>query len=214
VTAAIEAMLQHLSVFIAALGVAVAALTVLFTAGAILAAWLLYRQSKDHREQIEAFLDGARRQLAATEEQKALVIADLRGLAETIPQKAKERLEATITRIERAHASIPPHTQVVQNWFNAWREPDPRGPYRNIASEFNVPVGYPMYLHEIGKLIGLAAIASADPSEIVEKTAPALTQLTQEKLVGMQSRRLLDENFRLTSRGVEVLKAVARQFGP
>lgn len=97
------------SLMLALVGVFVAALGVLFTVGAIAAGFVLFRQSRDHRQLIEEFvqqyreiLDGMRTQVGAQVEG---TIAELRMKSETVEGEAKERLEKVIARLRATAGS-------------------------------------------------------------------------------------------------------------
>lgn len=105
-----------ISIIVTALGVFIGALGALFAVGAIAAGLILFRQSREHRNQIEDFvgrygkiLDGMKEQAQAQIEG---TIAELRLQGEAAEGETKERIEAYIARLEQrrgdAAISLPP----------------------------------------------------------------------------------------------------------
>ncbi|MQA89239.1 MAG: hypothetical protein GEU90_03235 [Gemmatimonas sp.] len=105
-----DALLEQLSATLATtqsavswLAIFVTSLGVLFALGAIVAAFLLYRQSQDHQRRINAFLDDSRAALQGfmtqMEQQKDLVIEEIRREA-VAAGESKEQIEARVRRIE------------------------------------------------------------------------------------------------------------------
>lgn len=88
----------------------VAALAVLFTALAIVGAFVIYRQGQDHQKQIDRFLDNYRSVLdqfvAQTNHQVELTISELRTQLETATDEQKTHIAGAIARLERQRAGI------------------------------------------------------------------------------------------------------------
>lgn len=90
--------------WIAALGLFVGALGVLFAVGAIAAGFILFRQSKEHRERVDKVIREYQSLLSETraqiQTQLDSTIADLRLQADALAGDHKVRLEHTIAKLE------------------------------------------------------------------------------------------------------------------
>ena len=112
--ALLERTNQQLGLWTNPYGVLIASLAALFTFLTIAAAFLLYRQSREHDQRIEKFLTKAQSVLDAlvdqTKIQTSSAIADLQqSLSKIGPGEEKQKLEKRIDRLQEFVNTLPTH---------------------------------------------------------------------------------------------------------
>jgi len=109
--AMLEKTNQQLSLWYNPYAVMIGVLAVLFTVLTIVAAFALWRQSKDYRDQIDGFIAEQQaimdNMVAEGKRQTETTILELRGNLESASGEQRERTEALIARLQQHSARLP-----------------------------------------------------------------------------------------------------------